>query len=224
VQKLIGAIRDAMPAQPSVKPRTDADTFIRKEAALKALRTRLIDATDSPLYANRVKNRYFPVLGSGNPDANLVFIGESPGKTEAETGVPFCGPSGAVLDEMLATIQLRRDDVFITNLLLDKPPEKREPTPAELMYYAPFVDQLIDIIQPGVLVALGRFAMAYLLRKLDLPEQRGKISDLHGKLIKAKMPYGDIHVVPLYHPAVVLYSATQKDVLMKDFQKLRLFI
>ena len=83
---------------------------------------------------------------------------------------------------------------------------------------------MVDIIQPAVIVPLGRFAMYYVLKKLDLPEKRGKISQLHGKLIKARLPYGEIHVVPMYHPAVVLYSASQKDVLKKDFEKLKLFI
>jgi DNA polymerase len=86
------------------------------------------------------------------------------------------------------------------------------------------VDRIIDVIQPAVIVTLGRFAMEYLLKRLDLPEKRTKISQQHGKLIKAQLPHGEIHVVPLYHPAVVLYSASQKDVLQQDFEKLKLFI
>ncbi len=85
------------------------------------------------------------------------------------------------------------------------------------------MDRIIDIIRPAVIAPLGRFATQYLLKKLDLPEQRDKIGQLHGKLIKAQMPYGEIHIVPLYHPAVVLYSASQKETLRRDFQKLRLF-
>ena len=85
-------------------------------------------------------------------------------------------------------------------------------------------DRIIDVIRPAVVVTLGRYAMTFILKKFDLPEKRGKISDLHGKLIKAQAPYGDIHIVPLYHPAVVLYSATQKDTLRKDFEKLKTFV
>jgi DNA polymerase len=163
-------------------------------------------------------------MGEGNPDANLLFIGESPGKNEAEQGIPFCGPSGEILDEMLGSIRLRRENVFVTNVLMDSPQKKREPTLEEIAFYTPYVDRLIDIIRPAVIVTLGRFAMYYILKKFDLPEKGSSISNLHGKLIKTTAHYGEIHVVPLYHPAVVLYSASKKDVLQKDFEKLKLFI
>lgn len=188
------------------------------------MRDDLVSATDSPLYAFRVENRYFPVIGEGNPDASILFIGEAPGKNEAETGRPFCGPSGEVLDDMLRGINLKREDVYLTNLLLDRPPDQHKPTAQEIAFYTPFVDRLIDIIQPKVIATLGGFAMQYVLKKLDLPEKRSTIGQLHGKLIKAQLAYGEIHVVPLYHPAVVLYSASQKETLRKDFEKLKLFI
>lgn len=224
VNKLIHIIKEALPANESIKPRADLETIRRKEAALKGIRNDLVNAAESPLYKFRVDNRYFPVLGEGYADANIMFIGESPGKNEAETGKPFCGPSGEVLDEMLASIGLRREDVYMTNILMDRPPDNREPTPQEIEFYTPFVDRIVDIIQPAVIATLGRFAMQYILKKLDLPEKRGKISQLHGKLIKTELHYGEIHVVPLYHPAVVLYSASQKETLRKDFDKLRLFV
>ncbi len=224
VSRLIRAIETASPARKSLKNPAAGETISQKEAALKAVRDDLVNATSSPLYTFRNDNRYFPVLGEGNPDANLLFIGESPGKTEAAQGKPFCGPSGEVLDEMLKSIGLKREDVYVTNVLLDRPPDKRDPTPEELAFYTPFVDRIIDIIQPAVIVPLGGFAMQYILKRLDLPEKRGKISEFHGKLIKAQMPYGEIHVVPLYHPAVVLYEASKKNTLRQDFQKLKLFV
>ncbi len=223
VDKLIERIREALSHARRHKPRADAARIAEKEAALKALRLQLIGATHSPLYSYRTQNGYLPVLGDGNPDANMIFIGEAPGKNEAERGAPFIGPSGEVLAEMLASIGLRREDVFLTNILLDHPPD-REPTPAELDFYGPFVERIIHIIQPGVLVTLGRYATGYWLKKLNLPEKRQKISQLHGQLLKTRLPYGDIYIVPLYHPAVVLYSASQKDTLRKDFQKLKLFV
>lgn len=223
VEKLAAAIKSAVPANPSFKPRADSATLRRKEAALKAVRDDLVNATASPLYAFRVENRSFPVIGDGSPDANIVFIGEAPGKNEAAAGRPFIGPSGQVLDEMLGVIDLKREDVFVTNVLLDFA-GKRDPLPEELAFYAPFVDRIIDIIQPAVIATLGGFAMTYILNKLDLPEKRGKIGQLHGKLIKTRLPYGEIHVVPLYHPAVVLYSASQKATLRQDFEKLKLFL
>jgi uracil-DNA glycosylase len=183
-----------------------------------------VDATDSPLFSVRSRNRYFPVLGEGDSDANILLIGESPGKNEAEQGRPFVGPSGEILDEMLRGIGLKRENVFLTNILLDYPGEKRIPTPEEIAYYQPMVDRLVDIVQPGVIATLGRFAMDYILKKLDLPEKRSTITQLHGKLLKARMPYGDVHIVPLYHPAMVLYNPTQKETLRKDFERLKLFI
>ena len=225
VQKLVEAVEQAMPAAGSfLKPDADPQVAHQKAEAIKALRLELVGATESPLYAYRIDQRNFPVLGEGNPDAAILFIGESPGKYEAEVGRPFCGPSGEVLDDLLAGVGLKRDDVFLTNILHDRPTAKRQPTPEEIVFYTPFMDRLIDIIQPVVIVTLGRFAMQYMLKKLDLPEMRQRISDLHGKLIKAALPYGEIHVVPMYHPAVVLYSASQRGTLEKDFEKLRLFI
>ncbi len=224
VEKLVSAIKAAVPPNPSLKTRADTKLLREKEAAIKQVRADLVGATDSPLYQVRTDNRSFPVIGEGSADANIIFIGESPGRTEAEQGRPFVGPSGEVLAEMLASIHLKREDVFLTNIVLDHPGMKREPTPEEIAFYAPFVDRLIDIIQPAVIATLGRFAMQYILKKLDLPEKRSSISQLHGKLIKTRMSYGEIHVVPLYHPAVVLYSASQKETLRKDFEKLKLFI
>ncbi|MEZ4670023.1 MAG: uracil-DNA glycosylase family protein [Anaerolineae bacterium] len=224
VEKLVKAIKEAVPANPSFKTNANPEALKRKAEALKQVRIDLVGATESPLYSYRNENRLFPVIGEGNPDANILFIGESPGKKEAEQGVPFIGPSGEVLAEMLHSINLKREDVYVTNVLMDKPPTKREPTPAELTFYEPFLDRIIDIIQPAVIATLGRFAMYYILKKFEMNEKRGNISDLHGKLMKTKGPYGEIHIVPLYHPAVVLYSASQKDTLRKDFEKLKLFI
>lgn len=230
VEKLVSAIRDAIAVNSSSVRTTDPEVLRTKEAALKAVRMDLLNATDSPLYKYRNDNRSMPVLGEGYADANIMFIGEAPGKAEAESGKPFCGPSGDVLEEMLNSIELKREDVYLTNVLMDramqsdKGSEKREPTQQELAYYTPFVDRLIDIIQPGVIAPLGRFAMWYMLKKLDVPEKSQTITQLHGKLIKTQLPYGEVYVLPLYHPAVVLYAAAQKDILRKDFQKLKLFI
>ena len=171
LQKLVNAIRGAVSLGQFLKPPSDAATHRRKETALKQLSVELVGATKSPLYRYRVENGYFPVLGEGNPDAAILFIGKSPGMTEAQQGRPFIGPSGAVLDELLNNVRLQRSDVFLTNLILDNPPEKRDPLPAEIAFYEPFVDRIIDIIQPVVLVTLGRFAMQYVLKKLNLPEK-----------------------------------------------------
>ncbi len=224
VERLVSAIKDVIVVKQPIALQLNEEAYRQKEALYKAVRADLVNATTSPLYQIRSQNRAFPVLGEGSLDAKIMFIGESPGKNEAEQGRPFCGPSGDVFEEMLGTIQLKREDVYLTNLVLDYPGEKREPTPEEIAYYTPFVDRLIDIVQPAIIATLGRFSMQYVLKKLDLPEKREKIGQIHGKLIKTRMHYGEIHVVPLYHPAVVLYSASQKETLKKDFAKLNLFI
>ncbi|HEX2619911.1 MAG TPA: uracil-DNA glycosylase family protein [Phototrophicaceae bacterium] len=223
IERLIRAILDGMPERGSTKPH-DAAKIRAKESALRQIRLEVLSATTSPLYQFRTENRLMPVAGDGNPDANILFIGQAPGKTEAVEGRAFVGQSGEVLDEMLKGINLKRDDIYITNVVLDRAPDNRDPTVEEIKFYTPFVDRIIDTIQPGVIVPLGRFAMEYILKKYDLPEKRSKIGELHGKLLRSTAPYGEIYVLPLYHPAVVLYSASQKDTLREDFKKLKLFI
>jgi DNA polymerase len=224
VEKLVDMIKEVAFAKVPLKPEADSQVVSEKAAALKDVRTDLINATDSPLYKHRSEKGYFPVLGEGNPDANILFIGESPGKTEAETGRVFRGPSGEVLEEMLRGIELKREDVYITNILLDRPPDQHKPTRKEIQFYGQFIDRMLDIIRPAVIVTLGGPATQTMLEKFDLPEKGSKISELRGKLLKAQASYGEIHIVPLFHPAVVLYSATQKESLRKDFEKLRLFV
>jgi DNA polymerase len=194
-----------------------------KAAQLKALGESLLTATESPLYAFRTENGYFPVIGEGYPAAKIMFIGQAPGKYEAEKGRPFVGPSGEILAEMLASIGLRREEVYVTNIVLDHPPKNRDPMPNEIAFYTPYLDQIIDIVQPLVIATLGSYAMNFILKKYNA-EQYGTITQLHGKLIPVQVPYGEIHIVPLYHPAVVLYTASKKAVLMQDFQKLRVYV
>jgi uracil-DNA glycosylase family 4 len=224
VAKLADIIKAAAPKESLAKPPIDNETLLQKEAALKKVRLDLIGATASPLYQFRTENRLFPVMGDGNANANIMFIGEAPGKTEAQQGIPFIGPSGEILADMLKSIGLKREDVYITNLLLDRPPENRDPSPEEIAFYTPFVDRIVDIVQPSVIATLGLFAMEYLLKRLGLTEKKPKMKEVHGKLMKVQLPYGEVHVVPLYHPASVLYSPTQKEMLKQDFQKLKLFV
>lgn len=191
---------------------------------LRAIRDAVLNLTESPLYEYRTENNYFPVIGQGSHHARIMFIGEAPGESEAKTGRPFCGASGRVLDEMLASIDLQRDDVYITNIVKDRPPKNRDPHKKELALYSPFLEQQIDIIQPRVIATLGRFSMEFILQKFDAPEQTQKISALHGKKISVQASYGEVFVVPLYHPAVALYNAGQKDTLLEDFKVLVEFV
>ena len=191
---------------------------------LKQIRDEIVNLSDSPLYEYRTENNYFPVIGQGDHHARIMFIGEAPGKNEAETGRPFCGQSGRVLDDLLSSIQLKREDVYVTNIVKDRPPNNRDPHKGEIELYAPFLERQIAIIQPEVIATLGRFSMEFILKLFDATEKKGKISELHGTLISVETDYGTAQVIPLYHPAVALYNASQKETLMKDFKVLKPFI
>jgi DNA polymerase len=191
---------------------------------MKEIRDELLNFTESPLYKYRTENKYFPVVGEGSHLAHIMFIGEAPGKNEAETARPFCGQSGKLLDEMIESIGLKREDVYITNVVKDRPQENRDPTPAEIELYAPFLDRQIEIIQPKVIATLGRFSMVYIMTRLSLADSLLSISNMHGKEFIAKASYGDVTIVPLYHPAVALYNGSQKELLLKDFQVLKKYV
>lgn len=191
---------------------------------LRAIRDELLEFSESPLYEYRKSNNYYPVVGQGSHFARIMFIGEAPGKNEAEQGRPFCGASGRLLDEMLAAIGLDRETVYVTNIVKDRPPENRDPTPQEIALYAPFMVRQIHIIQPEVIATLGRFSMEFILDLFDSPAKGGKISSLHGRLLTAKVDYGPIHIVPLFHPAVALYDPGKRKDLMTDFKTLLRFV
>src|SRR3989344_3381944 len=106
----------------------------------------VINLNKSPLYKERIKNKVFPVIGEGSHHAKIMFIGEAPGRNEAATGRPFCGASGKILDELLASIGIDRKDVYVTNIVKDRPPFNRDPLPEEINAYGPFLDRQIEII------------------------------------------------------------------------------
>jgi uracil-DNA glycosylase family 4 len=193
-------------------------------AKMKEIRDELLNFTESPLYKYRTENKYFPVVGEGSHMAHIMFVGEAPGKTEAETARPFCGRSGKLLDEMIASIGLKREDVYITNVVKDRPQDNRDPLPSEIELYAPFLDRQMDIIQPKVIVGLGRFSGVYLMNKLGIGDQVTSISTMHGKEYIGNASYGSVTIVPLYHPAVALYDGSKKVELMQDFAVLQKYI
>ncbi len=188
---------------------------------LRAIRDEVVNLKQSPLYSYRIDNGYLPVIGQGNHFADIMFIGEAPGKNEAETGRPFCGASGRVLDELLASIELEREDVYVTNILKDRPPNNRDPLKKEIELYAPFLERQLDIIQPKVIATLGRFSMEFILRRFGAFQANQKISQLHGTVIKVRASYGRAVVLPLFHPAAALYNASQRSTLEADFQVLK---
>lgn len=192
-------------------------------ARLKAIEREVENLITSPLYEYRTKNGYHAVPGTGNPQARIMFIGEAPGKQEALSGKPFVGAAGKFLDKLLESVYLDRQQIFITNILKDRPPDNRAPQRREIELYTPFLRRQIEIIQPEVIVTLGRFAMEFIFAELNMPEQGDKISELHGHTLRARTSYGEVVVLPLFHPAVSLYRRELKEVLEKDFQALRAY-
>lgn len=190
---------------------------------MRKIKDEIVGAKDSPLYDYRVKNKYFPVIGEGSHYAKITFIGEAPGKNEAETGRPFCGAAGHILDELLASIGVDRKSVYITNIVKDRPPMNRDPLPNEIEFYAPFLDRQIEIIKPEVIATLGRFSMAYIMKKFGLESELKSISQIHGKIFSTETSYGKIKIIPLYHPAVTIYNNNMKEIIKKDFETLKQF-
>ncbi|HEC63937.1 MAG TPA: uracil-DNA glycosylase [bacterium] len=150
------------------------------------------------------------VPGHGNPDADIMFIGEAPGAKEDAQGKPFVGPAGKFLDELLKSIDLKREDVWISNMVKVRPPENRDPEEDEIQEYKPWLDEEIEIIDPKVFVPLGRFALGKFI-----PGQQ--ISKVHGKGFKR----GGKLYFAMYHPAAALYKGSMRSVLIDDMQNLK---
>ena len=150
------------------------------------------------------------VMGDGNPDANIVFIGEAPGKAEDEQGLPFVGASGRFLNEMLEAAGLVRADVYITNIVKYRPPNNRDPLPEEKAAFWPYLMRQLEIIQPRVIITLGRHSMECFI-------PGAKISQQHGQAKKVTYRDSEFLVIPLYHPAAALYNGSMRQTLIDDF-------
>lgn len=155
------------------------------------------------------------VFGNGNENAKIVFVGEAPGKNEDALGKPFVGAAGKFLDTMLEEIGMRRENIYITNIVKYRPPENRDPLPEEKESCNEWLINELKIINPPLIVFLGRHSMLRFF-----PE--GKISDLHGKLLIKKIPELNKKqaFMPLYHPAAALYNGGMRETLIKDFKKI----
>ena len=156
------------------------------------------------------------VMGHGNPHAEIVFIGEAPGKQEDLNGVPFVGATGKLLDKMLETINLDRISVYITNIVKYRPPDNRDPSPEEKRAFWPYLLRELKAIEPKVVITLGRHSMSHFL-----PE--AVISNVHGKLFSLTITDEndeslDIQLLPLYHPAAALYNGSLRETLFNDFK------
>lgn len=181
----------------------------------------LLDFQNSPLYKFRTQNNYQPVLGQGNRNADIVFVGEAPGKKEAETGRPFCGAAGKILDELLDSINLNRKDIYITNLVNDRPPHNRDPKPQEIELYKPFLFRQLQMIQSKVLVPLGRHSTQHIFEYFGLQEKLMPQGQIHGQCFSPSVDFGNFQIIPLYHPATALYNRSLLPDMQKDFKYLK---
>ena len=208
---------DGIRREPEWRARVDADTsgaddfvpvFSSPDAALKAVREDLGDCTRCKLHK---LGRKQIVFGVGNPNADLMFVGEAPGADEDVQGEPFVGRAGQLLTKIIEAIGLARGDVYIANLIKCRPPGNRNPEPDEAEQCEPFLFRQIDTIRPKVIVALGKFAAQALLRTTD------PITRLRGR----QFTYRDAILIPTYHPAYLLRTPSAKRDVWEDMKKVR---
>jgi DNA polymerase len=155
-----------------------------------------------------------PVLGEGNPKAEIMFIGEAPGEQENKQGRPFVGPAGKFLDELLESIGLKREDVYISNVVKYRPPANRDPTPEEKAACMPWLQLEISLIKPKVIVPLGRHALGHFYQKLSITNTHGKAQNMTDK----------VTIFPIYHPAAALHNGNLRQSLYDDFKALKDFL
>lgn len=185
-----------------------------KASEIEKLRQHIIDNHICRDLAEQATNL---VMGDGNLDAQIVFIGEAPGKNEDLQGKPFVGASGKFLNEMLAGAGLRRDDVYITNIVKYRPPNNRDPLSAEKEAFWPYLLRQLEIINPKIIVTLGRHSAGYFIPNIHISTDHGNPRRVH--LSHAGVDYNWL-VMPLYHPAAALYNGGMRQTLVDDFMKI----
>jgi uracil-DNA glycosylase family 4 len=174
-----------------------------KQAQLDDIQQQIIDDKVTPELAATATQLVF---GDGSPDAEAVFVGEAPGKNEDLQGIPFVGAAGHFLNDMLEMIGLKRKDVYITNIVKYRPPNNRDPLPEEKTAFLPYLESQLEVIQPVIVVTLGRHSLNCFLPDLQ-------ISKVHGQPKRYK---GRIYL-PLFHPAAALYNGSMRQTLIDDF-------
>lgn len=181
-----------------------------QQQQLDDLQQQIIDDKICPELAEQATQLVF---GTGSPNADIVLIGEAPGKNEDLKGEPFVGAAGKFLNEMLTMIGLKREDIYITNIVKYRPSNNRDPLPAEKAAFLPYLDQQLNVINPKLIVTLGRHSMDVLLPGL-------KISQVHGQPKR----YKNRVFLPLFHPAAALYDGSLRQTLIDDFAKIPLIL
>ncbi len=179
-------------------------TSLNKKTALDEVAKKIAETKGGPFGLG-----LNPVPGEGNPDAKVIFIGEAPGFNEDQKGIPFCGAAGLLLDDLLASIGLKRSDVWIGNVIKCRPPENREPMVDEIRSCSPYLEMQIKALKPKLIITLGRYAMDHFVKGLQISKDHGTPKRV-----------GDWVILPLYHPAAALRSTGVMTILKKDFRKI----
>lgn len=187
---------------------------LNQQQQLDAIKQQIIDDGVTPELAVQATQL---VLGEGNPNANIVIIGEAPGKQEDLQGIPFVGASGKFLNSMLEMIDLKREDVYITNIVKYRPPDNRDPTPEEKKAFLPYLQSQLEVIQPKILVTLGRHSMNCFLPDLQISKVHGEPKRIKLSLKQNKDDILEVIILPLFHPAAALYNPAQRQTLIDDF-------
>lgn len=182
---------------------------MNKQTALDELKKEMLLDNSLPLK----KGATNLVFGVGNPETKILFIGEGPGYWEDQKAEPFVGNAGKLLDKLLQSIKLPREEVYITNVVHHRPPENRDPFPQEIETYGRYLDEIIKIINPKVVVTLGRFSMGKFLPEV-------KISAVHGKTYVVEFNGKKLTVIPMYHPAAALRAGQVMSMIKEDFARL----
>ena len=164
------------------------------------------------------KTRNRPLVGDGSVDTNILVVGESPGYNEDLQGKAFVGESGKILDKLLGLADLKRTDIYITNILKCHPPRNHSPNRHEIDSCIQYLYKQIGIIKPKIIMTLGKYASREVFAKFNLEFSR--ISEIHGKAFSVETLFGKVNIIPLYHPAVACYHSEMLDVLKEDFKNL----
>lgn len=190
-----------------------------KTEQLRKIKDEVVACKKCPLYATRT----LPVVGIGNHDAHIMFIGEAPGANEDATGIPFCGRAGKILDEAIESIGLKREDVYICNVLKCRPPGNRDPNPTEKVACVDYLKKQIEAIQPKIICSMGNHATGFVFEQFGLGHKLTGISKLHGQTFDSPSFSYPVKIVSLYHPAVATYNPNMKKVLLEDIKVLESF-
>jgi len=188
-----------------------------QKSKIEKLRKQIAGCTRCSLHKTRTNT----VPGEGDVNADIMFIGEAPGKNEDLQGKPFVGRAGDIFEKLLQSIGLTREQIYLCNILKCRPPDNRNPLASEIKACIGSLDLQIKIVNPKVIGTLGNFSTAYIFEKFNIPP--AKISTVAGKVIDVTTPFGPKKIVPVFHPAVATYNVHKTDLLIEHFQAFKPF-